>query len=189
MDTLQNLALKTATARTRLADLQRKADQIPRRAAALVRPALRELSAAIGALELLNEHMLAQRQELASLRREAASARRRLEEYARMVPTACVWTDAEGMVHEGNDASCALLNVSPARLVGKPLMLYVPDREKLFATLRRLAERVVPEIEVDMLVRPRERRPRRLRVRACLTEHDTRLVWFLQEPPAEPPRE
>jgi hypothetical protein len=37
-----------------------------------------------------------------------------------------------------------------------------------------------------MVVRPRERRPRKLRVSGSRVEHDLRFVWFLQEP-AMPP--
>jgi PAS domain-containing protein len=181
MDTIQILTLKTATAMGRLADLQRRADHAPERAAPVIKPALRELTAALEELQVANEHLQAQVDELATLRWGADEVQLRLNEFANVLPTPCLWTDVAGVISEGNDAACALLNISKPRIAGKPLMLFVTDRDALFGALRSL-EGSTKTVEAEMVIRPRERRPRRLRVMGSRLEHDARCVWFLQEP-------
>src|SRR6476620_10843736 len=109
MDTLQILTLKTATAIGRLADLQRRADHAPEKAGPVIKPALRELTMAL-------EQLQTQMDELSALRWSALDVQRRLDEFADAVPTPCVWTDVAGVIAEGNDAACALLNISKQRL-------------------------------------------------------------------------
>jgi PAS domain-containing protein len=185
MDTLQILTLKTATAMGKLADLQRRAEHEPGKKAALViRPALRELTAALEELQVANEHLQAQVDELSALRWNTVALQRRLDEFADALPTPCVWTDIAGLIADGNEAACGLLNISKPRLAGKPLMLFVSDREALFSALHSLRDGSATTVEADMVVRPRERRPRRLRVLGKRLEQDLRCVWFLQEPPA-----
>jgi PAS domain-containing protein len=184
MDTLQILTLKTATAIGRLADLQRRADHAPEKAGPVIKPALRELTMALEELQVANEHLQTQMDELSALRWSALDVQRRLDEFADAVPTPCVWTDVAGVIAEGNDAACALLNISKQRLSGKPLMLFVSDRELLFSALHSLGDGSAARVEAEMTIRPRERRPRRLRVTGRRLEFDLRCVWFLQEPSA-----
>jgi PAS domain-containing protein len=187
MDTLQILTLKTATAVGRLADLQRRADHAPEKASPVIKPALRELTTALEELQVANEHLQAQVDELAALRWGATSVQQRFDEFADALPTPCLWTDVAGVIADGNEAACSLLNISKQRLSGKPLMLFVTDRDALFGALHSLGDGSTRTVEAEMIVRPRERRPRRLRVLGCRLEHDLRCVWFLQEPPAGAP--
>jgi PAS domain-containing protein len=184
MDTLQVLTLKTATAMGRLADLQRRADHAPEKASPVIKPALRELTTALEELQVANEHLQSQVDELGALRRSAVSAQRRLDEFADAVPVACVWTNDAGLIADGNLAACELLNISKPRLAGKPLMLFVTDRDRLFGALSRLADGSAQTVEAEMVIRPRERRPRKLHVSGNRLEHDLRCVWFLREPVA-----
>jgi PAS domain-containing protein len=184
MDTLQILTLKTATAIGRLADLQRRADRAREKGGPVIKPALRELTGALEELQVANEHLQIQMDELAALRWTALDIQRRLDEFADAVPTACVWTDVAGVIADGNDAACTLLNISKQRLGGKPLMLFVSDRESLFDAIHTLRDGSAFRVEVEMMVRPRERHPRRLRVTGQRLEHDLRCVWFLQQPSA-----
>jgi PAS domain-containing protein len=186
MDTLQILTLKTATAIGRLADLQRRADHAPGKAAPVIKPALRELTGALEELQVANEHLQTQVDELAALRWGALELQRRLDEFTDALPTACVWTDVAGVISDGNDAACVLLNISKQRLTGKPLMLFVSDRDALFGAVHSLRDGTAATVEAVMMVRPRERRPRRLRVIGRRLEHDLRCVWFLQEPAMDP---
>ena len=153
----------------------------------MIKPALRELSTALEELQVANEHLQTQVDELAAARWAAASVEKRLDEFANLVPVPCVWTDASGVIADGNEAACALLNISRPRLAGKPFMLFVTDREALFAALRTLAGGASSTVEADVVVRPRERRPRTLRLRGCRLQHDLRSVWFLLEPAAPVP--
>jgi PAS domain-containing protein len=182
MDTIQILTLKTTTALGKLADLQRRADGAAERMAPVIKPALKELTGALEELQVANEHLQSQVDELASARWKISTAEQRLEEFANTVPVPCLWTDAAGVIDDGNAAACALLNISRQRLPGKPLMLFITDRDALFAaieTLRRGGSAAT--VELDLTVRPRERRPRVARVTGHITEHDSRWTWFIQE--------
>ena len=64
-------------------------------------------------------------------------------------------------------------------------MLFVSDRDALFGAVHSLRDGTAATVEAVMMVRPRERRPRRLRVIGRRLEHDLRCVWFLQEPAAD----
>ena len=182
MDTLQILTLKTATAMGRLADLQRRAEHAPEKASPVIKPALRELTTALEELQVANEHLQTQLDELGALRWNATGIQRRLDEFADVVPTPCVWTDVAGVIADGNQAACALFNISKQRLAGKPLMLFVTGRDALFSALHSLRDGTARAVEAEMTVRPRERRPRKLRVRGHRLEHDERCVWFFEEP-------
>jgi PAS domain-containing protein len=182
MDTIQILTLRTSTALGKLADLQRRADGATEKMAPVIKPALKELTGALEELQVANEHLQSQVDELASARWKVSTAEQRLEEFANAVPVPCVWTDAAGVIDDGNAAACALLNISRQRLPGKPLMLFITDRDALFAameTLRRSGQSGT--VELELTVRPRERRPRISRVIGHTTEHDPRWTWFIQD--------
>jgi PAS domain-containing protein len=189
MDTLQILTLKTATAIGRLADLQRRADHAPEKASPVIKPALRELTTALEELQVANEHLQAQVDDVAQLRWAAQAAEQRLDEFADCVPLPCVWTDEAGVIQDGNKAACELLNISKPRLPGKPLMLFVTDRTVLFGALERLTNRLADGVEEEVTVRPRERRPKRMRISAKRLAHDARCLWILSEPATPLPAE
>jgi PAS domain-containing protein len=182
MDTIQILTLKTTNALGKLADLQRRAETASEKMAPVIRPALKELTGALEELQVANEHLQSQVDELASVRWKISAAEQRLEEFANAVPVPCLWTDAAGVIDDGNAAACALLNISRQRLPGKPLMLFITNRDTLFAAMEAL-RRGGPSstVEIELTVRPRERRPRPSRVIGRTTEHDARWTWFIQD--------
>jgi PAS domain-containing protein len=189
MDSIEILTIKTASALSRLAELQRRAEVAPEKTAPVVRPALKELSGALEELRVANEQLQSQVDELAAARWTSATAEQRLDEFVGMMPVPCVWTDTEGVIVDGNAAACSLLNISRQRLPGKPLILFITDRDPLFGAMQAL-RRSGPsaKVELDLTVRPRERRPRVLRVAGHTCSHDSRWVWFLQDAgPADSP--
>ncbi|MFL6280773.1 MAG: hypothetical protein ACJ731_11725 [Vicinamibacterales bacterium] len=142
-----------------------------------------ELSTALEELQVANEALQTQVDELNSVRVNAEKAQRAMDEFAQAVPIAALWTDRAGVIDKGNDAASQLLNIGKHHLQGKPLMLFITDRGALFAALRSLCESEgVPAVDVDITVRPRERRPRRMKLCGRRLQHDTRCVWFIHEP-------
>jgi len=188
MGALHSLTLRTATAVGRLAELQRRAQHTRDQPSAITKAALQELSMALEALQAANEQLRMQSDELAASRAESSVAQHAQDEFANAVPIAVLWTDRSGVIVKGNDSASQLLNIGKHHLAGKPLMLFVTDRAVLFTAVHSLCETAaVPSIDVEITVRPRERRPRRMRLRGCRLEHDSRCVWFLHEPlPAVP---
>jgi PAS domain-containing protein len=188
MGTLHNLTLRTATAVGRLAELQRRADRVVEKPSLLAKSALAELSTALEMLQVANEALQAQIDDLATAREQASSTQFVLDEFANAMPMAVLWTDLGGVIVKGNDAASQLLNIGKHHLHGKPLMLFVTDRAVLFAALRSISEPSGgPAVDVEVTVRPRERRPRKMQLRGRRLDHDQRCVWFLHEAAAEIP--
>ncbi len=186
MGTLHNLTLRTATAVGRLAELQRRAERIANKPSPVTRSALQELSTALEELQVANEALQNQLDEMLMVREQAATAQRALDEFANVTPLAILWTDKAGVIEKGNESASELLNIGKHHLQGKPLMLFVTDRTALFSALRTMYESPgVPSIDVEITVRPRERRPRRMKLSGRRMQYDPRCVWFLHELPHE----
>ena len=101
---------------------------------------------------------------------------------------AVVWTDRAGVIEKGNDTASQLLNIGRHHLQGKPLMLFVMDRSVLFSALRSMCELPsVPSVDVEITLRPRERRPRKMKLSGRRLDSDPRCVWFFHELPPESP--
>jgi PAS domain-containing protein len=188
MGTLHNLTLRTATAVGRLAELQRRADRLTDKASPIVRSSLQELSTALEELQVANEALQNQVDELSANRLKVQTAQQSLDEFTNAMPLAAVWTDRAGVIEKGNETASQLLNIGKHHLQGKPLMLFVMDRSVLFSALRSLCEMPsVPSIDVEITVRPRERRPRKMKLSGRRLDHDPRCVWFFHELPPENP--
>ncbi|MGH9311334.1 MAG: PAS domain-containing protein [Vicinamibacterales bacterium] len=180
MTQLHTLTVRTNAALGRLADLERRAEHLNTGSTPVIRPALKELSGALEELQVANEHLQSQLEELGSLRARAETAVRRLDEFVRVVPLACVWTNQTGIIVEANDAAAALFNVARPRLAGKPLMLFFGDRQPFFDALHALGAPETDTVELAMLVRPRERRPRQARLTVHVLQEDLRWCWFVR---------
>ena len=179
MSTLHDLTLRTATAVGRLAELQRRAERMTETRSTITKTALTELSTALEELHVANEALQDQLEQLKALRLSAQNAVSAADEVEHALPIAAVWTDRAGVIDKANDAACQLLNVGKHHLVGKPLMLFITDRSVLFAALRSLCEADhAAMIDVDITVRPRERRPRKMNLAGRRLQRDTRLLWF-----------
>jgi PAS domain-containing protein len=178
--TLQTLTVRTTAALGRLADLQRRAEQGSGTSIPVVKPALKELGAALEELQVANEQLQDHVNQLAGARTRTDDLMRRFEEFVRVMPLACIWTDAAGMILDVNDTAAQLLNVARPRLPGKPLMLFLADRQRFFDALAALNAPDGGAVELDLIVRPRERRPRAAQVTARALEEDPRWCWFIQ---------
>ncbi len=186
MGTLHNLTLRTATAVGRLAELQRRAERVTDKPSPIAKTALEELSTALEELQVANEALQAQLDELNAIRTNVETTQRANDEFAQALPIAVLWTDRLGVIEKGNDAASQLLNIGKYHLQGKPLMLFITDRGPLFAALRSLCDSEgVSAVDIDITVRPRERRPRKMKLSGRRLQHDTRCVWFLHDTPTE----
>jgi PAS domain-containing protein len=184
--TLHNLTLRTATAVGRLAELQRRAERAGEKSSPIAKSALQELGTALEDLQVANEAVQTQLDELTAIRLNVENMQQAMDEFAHVVPVATLWTDRAGLIEKGNEMASQLLNIGKHHLQGKPLMLFVTDRSVLFAALRALCEvDTVSSVDVEITVRPRERRPRKMRLSGRRLRYDARCVWFLHElPPA-----
>jgi PAS domain-containing protein len=180
MNQLHTLTVRTHAALGRLADLERRAEQLNPTSIPMVRPALKELGAALEELQVANDHLIEQLDELGAARARADQTARRLDEFIQALPLACVWTDRDGTIVEANETAASLLNVARPRLPGKPLMLFLGDRQPLPDALRALGAPDAGAVDLAMQVRPRERRPRPARLTALVMQEDQRWCWFIR---------
>jgi PAS domain-containing protein len=178
VNNLLSRTLRTTAARHRLAELERRAARVTAPNGLVVKPALKELNAALEELEAANEELQSQADELTRARARADGVLRRFDEFANALPVACVWTDQRGVILEANEAAADLLNVARQRLPGKLLTLFFEDRQRFFDALGTLTA-IGRVDELEMPVRPRERRARRTHVFVRRLEEDGRCCWFL----------
>jgi PAS domain-containing protein len=171
--------MRTNAALGRLASLQKRAERATSGTAPVIKPALKELSDALEELRVANEQLHLQVEELTSARSELQNTAFRMTEFCRVLPVACLWTNAAGEIDEANPAAAGLLNVSEIHLAGRPMMLYLNDRQKFVEANTALNERAAGAVEFPVTVRPRERRPRTMRLSGHRLQHDHRTLWFL----------
>lgn len=183
MNTIESLNIRTNVARSRLTELERRLEK-GTTPGPVIKPALKELSAAIEELQVANEQLSLHATDLAASRYEAAAIGAQHEEFIRILPLACVWTSDEGIIDQANEATAALLNVAARRLAGKPLSLFFADRPSFFEAIGVLQSGGSHVVDIAVQVRPRERRPRQMRATGHKLEHDPRLCWILTEEPA-----
>lgn len=179
MTTLQMLTLRRNAALDRLATLEKRAQRLGAPGANVITSALKELSAALEGIQVATEQIQLSVDELAAARHELQQVRQHFTDFIDMLPMACVWTTASGEIDVANSAAAELLNVSAARLAGRPLMLFLTERQAFADALRGLTEGLTRVIEVPVVVRPRERRPRSMRLLGRNLPNDTRQCWFL----------
>jgi len=86
-----------------------------------------------------------------------------------------VITNDQGIVDEANGHASKLLNVATAYLTGKPLLLYLPQRDLYF----RLFEQVKLDgtAHARVMVRPRDRKAIEVGVSITLLKQQMRWCW------------
>ena len=180
MDTRESLTVRTVTALQRLADLEHRGRSLDGPKAAVLKTALRELETALEELRVASEQLNAMVDEMAEARLDAEKIEAEFSEFREMLPVPALLTDGDGKILQANRAAGDLLNVAPRHLVGKPLPLYIVDRDRFFSMLN--GTRVIGELTRGELgIRPRERKPRRVTAHIGPLRDTGELCWFLQE--------
>jgi PAS domain S-box-containing protein len=177
MNAIHILSVKTAAAATRLAELEARRERGPTDGSRVVGTALRELQQAIEELRVAIDQLNDISDGLAVARSEAAEAGRRYEEFVDAVPVAALLTDEDGVIGFANEAAADLLNLSARHLVGKPLLLFVADRDH-FLRLAGLSGTGTEPLTGELTIRPRDRKARRVTVQVQHLPAHGRRSWF-----------
>ncbi|MBE7556835.1 MAG: PAS domain S-box protein [Anaerolineales bacterium] len=123
----------------RLASLQQSTDESPAALKELLPHAVAELSLILHELQAAEEELSQQNDELQTLHQTLETERERYREFFDFAPDGYLVTDPHGIIKEANYAAANLLQVAPAYLVGKPLLVYIGlDEHPAF--LKRLAQ-------------------------------------------------
>jgi len=180
MDTRESLTVRTVTALQRLADLEERGRALPGPKAGVLKTALRELETALEELRRASEQLNVMVDEIAEARSSARKVEAEFDSFRELLPVGCVVTDRQGQIISANVTAGELLNVAPRHLAGKPLSLYVAQRDQFFSMLNEL--RFTSEkVRGELVVRPRERKPRNMSVQLGQLGDCDQLCWFFQE--------
>jgi PAS domain-containing protein len=185
MNTAQSLTVRAAVARQRLADLERRGANMTGNESRILKSALKELDLALEELKTASEQLYRMMDELALTRRDADLRDRQFDELRELMPIPCVLTDDGGLITSANVSASELLNVASRHLHGKPLLLFVGERDAFFAMYNR-ARQLKEALKGDITIRPRERKPRMMAAQLSQLEHRAQWCWFFHEPPVEP---
>ncbi|MBD2185267.1 sensor histidine kinase [Aerosakkonema funiforme] len=93
----------------------------------LLRQSLDELTFSLEELQVASEELRDRNQELATVQMALETERRRYQDLFDFAPDAYLVTNPEGVILEANQAAANLLNVRSDRIVGKPLVVFVPE--------------------------------------------------------------
>ena len=173
------LMTRTAAAEKRLMTLTEQHERGEKGAPHLSRSALRELSEALEELRVATEHLQLAADDLATARREASIGVENYRELYEGLPLACVLTNEQGIVDEANGHASTLLNVASPYLTGKPLLLYLPQRDLYFRMLDEVAH--CGFARARAMVRPRDRKPFDVIVAVTALKRQVRWCWVFWE--------
>lgn len=178
MDMRESLSVRTVTALRRLAALEEKGRTLVEPRSSVLKTALRELESALEEIRVASEQLNEMVDQMSEVRSDAKRIEARFNEFRNLLPVACLCTDREGQIVDANVSGGDLLNVAPRHLLGKPLSLYMVDRDRFYTMLT--GARVSKDcIRGNLAVRPRERKPRSMAVQ--LAQMDEDFYWFFYE--------
>jgi PAS domain-containing protein len=171
------LVIRTAAAQRRLRELQTAHVEKP--SADHMRMALKELQQTLEELGVATEQLQAATDDLAQARREALACAERYRDLHEGLPHPCILTDHAACVDEANRLAATLLNVARHYLPGKPLLLFLPDREEYFRLLSNVRETGTASSRA--LLRPRDRKARPVKIDVTALAHQRRWCWVISE--------
>ncbi|WNZ27228.1 PAS domain S-box protein [Leptolyngbya sp. NK1-12] len=110
--------------------LYQNASELPWRQPQLVLDCLQELWLALEELQVAEEELRQQHDALLEAQHAIEAERQRYQELFEFAPDGYLVTDLHGTVREANQAAASLFHISSNRLVGKPLINFVPDGQR-----------------------------------------------------------
>ena len=173
------LMTKTAAAQKRLATLEGREAVATKPSAEAMRAALRELSEVLEELRVATEQLHAAFDDLTVARQEALANAARYRELHEGLPLACILSDQDGQVEQANALAATLLNVAKPYLPGKPLLLFLPERESYFRLLDQV--RSAGSATQRAMLRPRDRKPRPVSIGVASLPQQLRWCWVFSE--------
>jgi PAS domain S-box-containing protein len=115
-------------------------DKFPRLQKANLRESLTALKSSLKSLQVVFEELYQQNHELTLAKKSAEAECSYYQELFEYDPDACLVTTSEGKLLEANQKAIQLLNISPKRLIGKPLVLFIAaeERQSFYSQINKL---------------------------------------------------
>ncbi|TVP62488.1 MAG: PAS domain-containing sensor histidine kinase [Nodularia sp. (in: Bacteria)] len=127
----ENLEQAIAGAHQRLENLSARASQLgePNASMELLQEAITETAISLEELHVLAEELTQQNQELVATRHLVEAERQCYQDLFNFAPDGYLVTDVTGVIQEANYAAAKLLNVRQSYLIGKPLAVFIHQKE------------------------------------------------------------
>ncbi|WP_334807251.1 PAS domain-containing sensor histidine kinase [Nostoc sp.] len=163
---LDDLALQIQLMRKRVALLQRQSEQQKAQEdIEVITDVFKELYLALEEMQIVNEDLQQQNEELFNAQQSLIAQGQRYQELFEEVPDAYLVTDSRGVIQEANSAAQNILNISKDFLLGKPLGIFVLEKELIAFHLKLTHLRDHAETpdwkmqEWEVNLRPRNKTP------------------------------
>ncbi|MBD2523372.1 ATP-binding protein [Nostoc sp. FACHB-133] len=163
---LDDLALQIQLMRKRVALLQRQSEQQKaEEEIELITDVFKELYLALEEMQIANEDLQQQNEELFYAQQSLIAQGQRYQELFEEVPDAYLVTDPRGVIQEANSAAQNMLNILKNFLLGKPLGIFVLEKELIAFHLKltHLSDRSeIPDWKMqewEVNLRPRNKTP------------------------------
>ncbi|MEH2306042.1 MAG: ATP-binding protein [Nostoc sp.] len=152
--------------RKRVALLQRQSEQQKAQEdIEVITDVFKELYLALEEMQIVNEDLQQQNEELFNAQQSLIAQGQRYQELFEEVPDAYLVTDSRGVIQEANSAAQNILNISKDFLLGKPLGIFVLEKELIAFHLKLTHLRDHAETpdwkmqEWEVNLRPRNKTP------------------------------
>jgi PAS domain S-box-containing protein len=186
-----SITWQLALMRSRLSNLERKAEQPHADAGRLMAECVRELKNTFDFLDAAGDRLRDADAELKKVQASVRYEQERFNALLDLLSDAFLSTDLSGVIVEGNAAAGRLLNLSQRALVGRPLHVFLNgERVEFLKFLKELPEKPdTPERELQL--RPRERHyvttMARVGIVRNLEGRPSGLHWILRRVDSEQP--
>lgn len=118
------------TVRQRAKAIQQRASNLSLPQPDIMPAALEELQSALEELHVAEEELRVQNEELTVARARIEAERQRYQDLFDFAPDGYLVTDASGIIREANRAVARMFNISQQKLIGKPLVNFIPYEER-----------------------------------------------------------
>ncbi|MEB3214702.1 MAG: ATP-binding protein [Nostocales cyanobacterium 94392] len=105
-------------------------NQAPQQQQQLLMQAVEQLSVSLEELHVAEEELLQQNEQLVEYQTEIEKERQRYQELFDFAPDGYIVTDINGKILEANQAASQLLRIEKKRLIGKLLVVFVPQETR-----------------------------------------------------------
>lgn len=166
--------------------LQQRASTLPIHPELLAQ-ALNDLSLVLEELRTAHEELIQQNQVLADYRQQLEVERQRYQDLFNLAPDGYLVTDAKGVIQAGNVAIAALLHLPQESLVGKPMVLFLPvkNRRALYALLDEInhTTQLLPIKTWETQIVPREVAAIDVAITVSISREngEARLRWLVRD--------
>jgi two-component system, OmpR family, sensor histidine kinase VicK len=126
---ISDLALQIEAMQRRVKLLQQTSGARTRQQT-LVEQAFEELQTSLEELRVAEESLFQQNVELLAAQEAIIAERRRYQELFDFAPDGYLVTTSSGLIQEGNQAVCRLLNMAHDELLNKPLPLFIAEEQR-----------------------------------------------------------